>query len=115
MTQKTSGAAASQVDEPAAWAAFPEDSSETGVTALNREAVEEVAAKLGWKVVPLYRAPRWIPVDERLPEIDRDVLLTDGEEVVMAWLAEDGWQTWNASQNWRGARAWMPLPEPPQN
>jgi hypothetical protein len=56
----------------------------------------------------------WISVSERPPEIDRDVLLTDGEEVVMAWLAEDGWQTWNASQNWRGARAWMPLPEPPE-
>jgi hypothetical protein len=60
------------------------------------------------------QVPQWISVSERLPEIDRDVLLTDGEEVVMAWLAEDGWQTWNASQNWRGARAWMPLPEPPE-
>ena len=56
----------------------------------------------------------WIPIEERLPEIDRDVLLTDGEEVVLAWLAEDGWQTWDASQNWRGPRAWMPLPEPPK-
>jgi hypothetical protein len=58
---------------------------------------------------------RWIPVGERLPEIDRDVLLTDGEEVVQAWLDEDdGWQVWHTSQNWRGARAWMPLPEPPE-
>jgi hypothetical protein len=56
----------------------------------------------------------WISVSERLPEIDRDVLLTDGQEVVQAWLDEDGWQVWHTSQNWRGARAWMPLPEPPE-
>jgi hypothetical protein len=55
----------------------------------------------------------WISVSDRLPEIDRDVLLTDGQEVVQAWLDEDGWQVWHTSQNWRGARAWMPLPKPP--
>jgi hypothetical protein len=57
----------------------------------------------------------WISVEERLPDEDRDVLLTDGQEVVQAWLDEDGWQVWHTSQNWRGARAWMPLPKPPAN
>ncbi len=42
---------------PAAWAAFADDSGETGVTSLNREDVEEVAARMGWQVVALYRAP----------------------------------------------------------
>ena len=43
--------------EPAAWAAFADDSGETGVTSLNREAVEEVAARMGWQVAALYRQP----------------------------------------------------------
>jgi hypothetical protein len=67
MTQgKPSGVAAAQAmatdigralqgEQPAAWAAFADDSSESGVTAMNREAVEEVAGKLGWNVAPLYR------------------------------------------------------------
>jgi hypothetical protein len=58
MTQDADGSApmlGSQ--EPAAWAAFADDSGDSGVTALNREAVDEVAARMGWKSVPLYRAP----------------------------------------------------------
>lgn len=43
--------------EPVAWVAFADDASESGVTALNREAIEEVAAKFGWNVAPLYRSP----------------------------------------------------------
>ena len=43
--------------KPAAWAAFADDSGETGVTSLNREAVEEVAARMGWQVAALYRKP----------------------------------------------------------
>jgi len=43
--------------EPVAWVAFAADGSESGVTALNREAVEEVAVKLGWHVAPLYVHP----------------------------------------------------------
>jgi hypothetical protein len=43
--------------QPVAWVAFADDGSESGVTALNREAVEEVAVKLGWHVAPLYRSP----------------------------------------------------------
>jgi hypothetical protein len=43
--------------QPAAWAALENDSGESGVTALNREAVEEVAARMGWQVAALYRKP----------------------------------------------------------
>jgi hypothetical protein len=42
---------------PAAWAAFADDSGETGVTSLNRKAVEEVAARMGWQVSALYSEP----------------------------------------------------------
>lgn len=60
--------------------------------------------------------PGWVSVTERLPPHDRGVLLTDGEEVVSAWFdAVDGnWEAPQASENWRGAKAWMPLPEPPE-
>jgi hypothetical protein len=57
-TMATDIGRALQAEQPAAWAAFADDSSESGVTALNREAVEEVAAKFGWNVAPLYRSPR---------------------------------------------------------
>ena len=57
----------------------------------------------------------WRKVSESLPPEDQDVLLTDGEEVVQAWFeGEDGWQAWHTSDNWRGAKAWMPLPGPPR-
>ena len=41
----------------AAWAAFADDTGDTGVTSLNRASVEEVANRMGWSVVPLYRSP----------------------------------------------------------
>ncbi len=41
----------------AAWAAFADDTGDTGVTSLNRASVEEVANRMGWSVVPLYRLP----------------------------------------------------------
>ena len=73
MTQEDAGSApmlGSQ--EPAAWAAFADDSGETGVTSLNREAVEEVAARMGWQVAALYRKP----------------ILTDAERAAIEWAAQ---------------------------
>jgi hypothetical protein len=64
-----------QGEQPAAWAAFADDSSESGVTALNREAVEEVAAKLGWNVAPLYRK----------------FTLTDAEREAIERASRNGW------------------------
>ena len=57
----------------------------------------------------------WVKVRERLPPDDREVLLTDGEDVVTAWFdGEDGWQTWQTPHGWKWPKAWMPLPEPPR-
>lgn len=56
--------------EPVAWVAFADDASESGVTALNREEVEEVAAKFGWQIAPLYRSPS----------------LTDAERLAIQWV-----------------------------
>ena len=58
----------------------------------------------------------WIPVSERLPEEDVDVLVMTNYGMHVADLDEDG--TWNASHgdSWQFPEPthWMPLPEPPE-
>ena len=82
MTQETNEMSAPMLgsQQPAAWAAFADDSGETGVTSLNREAVEEVAARMGWQVAALYRKP----------------ILTDAEREALEW-AEDASNTKRAA------------------
>lgn len=58
--------------------------------------------------------PRWIPCSERLPEEDREVLITAWRDTVMiAWLDDGEWTndavTFTDSSM---VNAWMPLPEP---
>jgi hypothetical protein len=61
-------------------------------------------------------AGRWIPVSERLPEEDVDVLVMTNYGMHVADLDEDG--LWNASHgdSWQFPEPthWMPLPEPPE-
>ena len=59
----------------------------------------------------------WIPVAERLPENDNDVLVTDGTDCAVAYWRTDA-QAWDDSMHgWCDlygleVTAWMPLPTP---
>ena len=60
--------------------------------------------------------PRWISVEERLPEEDVNVLVRTKHGMHVAGLDEDG--LWNASHgdSWQFPEPthWMPLPSPPE-
>lgn len=89
------------------------------------EAADRIEAQA--KEIEKLRAqvPRWIPVEERLPDYDDLVLviasgkpkenITLDEAFELATLYSDGWclETW---PEWTGANVtyWMPLPEPPK-
>jgi len=62
MTQDADGSAPMRgSQEPVAWAAFADASETSVVTFLSDAAVDEVATRMGWHAVPLYRhsVPRY--------------------------------------------------------
>lgn len=92
------------------------------------EAADRIEAQA--KEIEKLRAqlPRWIPVEERLPEYNARVLVIDvyagdGDEFIAIWTREeypddpDGC-CWIDERGWWHAldevTHWMPLPEPPE-
>lgn len=69
--------------------------------------------------LPTRAEPRWIPVTERLPEVDVPVLVI-GENcynqkvVVVRHLTDFGWYDENDDYLMAFVTHWMPLPEPPK-
>jgi hypothetical protein len=58
--------------------------------------------------------PEWIPITERLPEHNTEVLVTDGIKVKLSWF---GRRTTNEQPGFRfvsiEVTGWLPLPSPP--
>ena len=57
--------------------------------------------------------PRWIPVEERLPEEEIDVLVFNGESVRCVEL-RDGEYLIHGEYSVEGVTHWMPIPSPPE-
>ncbi len=58
---------------------------------------------------------KWIPVSERLPETDEDVLITNGVTMYIGWIdATDRQWRADSEDNYfiNDVVAWMPLPQP---
>ena len=110
------------------------DNQSTNILALQREIeglrsqneqLRDASALLAKESAELLE-PRWIPVTERLPELDELVLviasgkpkenITLDNAVELATLYSDGWclEMW---PEWTGATVthWMPLAEPPED
>ena len=60
--------------------------------------------------------PKWVPVNERLPEDYDDAIVTDGVDYYVAYWRKDA-GAWDSCQSgWVDADIthWMPLPTPPK-
>ena len=62
--------------------------------------------------------PRWIPVEERLPEDGKNVIVfvrscADWWTMDIDWCVNGHWVI-NADDEWHNITHWMPLPTPPE-
>ena len=77
---------------------------------------ESIVETLNTRIAELESAQRWIPVSERLPEVDQEVLVFDqrGDITIdyLVALNREGVAYYTNSDD--GAVCWMPLPQPPE-
>lgn len=90
---------------------------DTGISPAQLQVIEEEYSKMAKELAELRQQNRWIPVSERLPDYNEEVLITDGKYVTIDERyflenTEDGEAyTWDIN-GWDDVIAWMPLPEP---
>lgn len=89
----------------------------TGITPDRLQVINEEYQKMAKELSELRQQNRWIPVSERLPDYNEEVLITNGKYVTIDERyflenTEDGEAyTWDIN-GWDDVVAWMPLPEP---
>lgn len=94
-----------------------EDYENTGISPAQLQVIEEEYSKMAKELAELRQQNRWIPVSERLPDYNEEVLITNGKYVTIDTRyflenTEDGEAyTWDIN-GWDDVIAWMPLPEP---
>lgn len=66
-----------------------------GKTTICRERAEEHRQLAEWlkELKQLREQTRWIPVSERLPETDDEVIAYDGADAFVAWYGVNGWHS----------------------
>ena len=90
---------------------------DTGISPAQLQVIEEEYSKMAKELAELRQQNRWVPVSERLPDYNEEVLITNGKYVTIDTRyflenTEDGEAyTWDIN-GWDDVIAWMPLPEP---
>ena len=90
---------------------------DTGISPAQLQVIEEECSKMAKELAELRQQNRWVPVSERLPDYNEEVLITNGKYVTIDTRyflenTEDGEAyTWDIN-GWDDVIAWMPLPEP---
>lgn len=90
---------------------------DTGISPAQLQVIEEEYSKMAKELAELRQQNRWVPVSERLPDYNEEVLITDGKYVTIDTRyflenTEDGEAyTWDIN-GWDDVIAWKPLPEP---
>lgn len=90
---------------------------DTGITPDQFQVINEEYQKMAKELAELRQQNRWIPVSERLPDYNEEVLITNGKYVTIDERyflenTEDGEAyTWDIN-GWDDVVAWMLLPEP---
>ena len=114
----------------AAWATHFHFNDETSLLLCKAaDAIEDLQAQLMFsndaaKAIA-EKVPKWIPVTERLPEVNKDILaivhwINEGDNTLcFGHRKKNGWFLWNsieglAIKNYE-VTYWMPLPEPPKD
>lgn len=95
---------------------------DTDVVSLpNRPLISQYMGRPIDEVINLIRRSEWISVEERLPEVDTNVLVVTANgsfKVARCNIYHNGTLVLWATNDGLGERAithWMPLPEPPKN
>ena len=80
------------------------------------DAIEDlIAALTASNEVIAKSKPQWIPVTERLPEMQEDVLCDDDGRVTIGYYTDEevGWHDMHSYRIY--PTHWMPLPQPPES